>query len=488
MVAFRSETMVFNRPLDEDGFYALTVSRFIALGSGITIDGHTMTNGFQPLWVFLNAALYWLVDGDRMLGIRLTLLLHWALYVTTGLVLGLIAARILPRHFKGLSPRIAGLTTALVYLSAPKIWLFSFNGMETSLLLFMTALSVLTYMELSDKGYKGLVACGLVLGLLVLSRIDTAFFVVILSFTQLFRKAPPMQRFVRISMLGGIPLFVSMPWWIFNYANFHAFMPISGQALLASGISTDRIWLALGAIVEDLTPHIYISSAENSLTIAVRALAFSGLVYSVRHDLLGILRVVKCAEKEVISAFLIFILVLILWYPSNSVATYFYARYFVDISMISALVCTIALIRIWRLYTITLTPSIMALPMQIVVFVFIAFTGVLFKGHVMLTDQVPLVEKFVPPNDLVAAGQTGTLGFMRDHVVNLDGKVNPEALQHRGNMRAYLRMKKVYWIADVEGYIFKYIGEHPERVGWKRIATSGIVQLYQFREPASPVQ
>lgn len=202
MVAFRSETMVFNRPLDEDGFYALTVSRFIALGSGITIDGHTMTNGFQPLWVFLNAALYWLVDGDRMLGIRLTLLLHWALYVTTGLVLGLIAARILPRHFKGLSPRIAGLTTALVYLSAPKIWLFSFNGMETSLLLFMTALSVLTYMELSDKGYKGLVACGLVLGLLVLSRIDTAFFVVILSFTQLFRKAPPMQRFVRISMLG----------------------------------------------------------------------------------------------------------------------------------------------------------------------------------------------------------------------------------------------------------------------------------------------
>ena len=34
----------------EDGFYTLSVARQIAVGGGITIDGHTATNGFQPLW------------------------------------------------------------------------------------------------------------------------------------------------------------------------------------------------------------------------------------------------------------------------------------------------------------------------------------------------------------------------------------------------------------------------------------------------------
>ena len=56
----------------------------------------------------------------------------------------------------------------------------------------------------------------------------------------------------------------------------------------------------------------------------------------------------------------------------------------------------------------------------------------------MYAVQLPLVREGVPDGEVVAAGQSGTLGYFRDNVLNLDGKVNPEALQYRGRMREYL--------------------------------------------------
>src|SRR6188474_2715798 len=53
---------VFDDPLSDDGYYVLAIARRIALGQGVTYDGATLTNGFQPLWVFLCAPLFWLSD------------------------------------------------------------------------------------------------------------------------------------------------------------------------------------------------------------------------------------------------------------------------------------------------------------------------------------------------------------------------------------------------------------------------------------------
>ena len=52
----------------EDGFYALAVARHIGAGDGITADGISATNGFQPLWSFVTAPLYAVVRGDRIAG------------------------------------------------------------------------------------------------------------------------------------------------------------------------------------------------------------------------------------------------------------------------------------------------------------------------------------------------------------------------------------------------------------------------------------
>jgi hypothetical protein len=77
--AFRPGRWVVDRPVTEDAYYALSVSRNIAEGKGVTIDGSTPTNGFQPLFVFACVPLFALAGHDRILAIRLVLGLSWVL-------------------------------------------------------------------------------------------------------------------------------------------------------------------------------------------------------------------------------------------------------------------------------------------------------------------------------------------------------------------------------------------------------------------------
>jgi hypothetical protein len=77
--AFRPARWVVDNPITEDGYYALTVSRNIAEGNGMTIDGSTPTNGFQPLFVFACVPLFALAGQDRILAIRSVLGLSWVM-------------------------------------------------------------------------------------------------------------------------------------------------------------------------------------------------------------------------------------------------------------------------------------------------------------------------------------------------------------------------------------------------------------------------
>ncbi|OWY63176.1 hypothetical protein B7486_54525, partial [cyanobacterium TDX16] len=54
-LALRSAQRVADVPLVEDAWYALSAARNVAEGNGPTIDGEHLTNGFQPLFTFLEA-------------------------------------------------------------------------------------------------------------------------------------------------------------------------------------------------------------------------------------------------------------------------------------------------------------------------------------------------------------------------------------------------------------------------------------------------
>jgi hypothetical protein len=93
-------------------------------------------------------------------------------------------------------------------------------------------------------------------------------------------------------------------------------------------------------------------------------------------------------------------------------------------------------------------------------------------------DQVALVREHVPPGERVAAGQTGTLGFFRDRVVNLDGKVNRAALAWQARMWDYLAQEHVVWFCDWQDYAERYLGPDPAAHGWRLIATRADFRLY----------
>src|SRR5215211_8394940 len=96
-IAARPPNAFFNEPLLDDGYYVLTIARRIGLGQGVTYDGTSLSNGFQPLWVFLCAPLFWLTEGERVSGIRYVLGLHWLLYALEALMAAMLYARIIER-------------------------------------------------------------------------------------------------------------------------------------------------------------------------------------------------------------------------------------------------------------------------------------------------------------------------------------------------------------------------------------------------------
>src|SRR5258705_10051860 len=101
-LALRPASSVFLIPLSEDGYYAMAVARNIATGRGITIDGVTATNGFQPLFTLIQAAMFWLSGGDDRIAIRLILALHWLCQIGAALTVGTIAGDAVPGGRPGL--------------------------------------------------------------------------------------------------------------------------------------------------------------------------------------------------------------------------------------------------------------------------------------------------------------------------------------------------------------------------------------------------
>jgi hypothetical protein len=62
----------------------------------------------------------------------------------------------------------------------------------------------------------------------------------------------------------------------------------------------------------------------------------------------------------------------------------------------------------------------------------------------------------VDENELVGAGQSGTLGYFHDNTINLDGKVNPEALKAKKEDKffEYIVDKKIDYLLDWAGIVF----------------------------------
>jgi hypothetical protein len=193
---------------------------------------------------------------------------------------------------------------------------------------------------------------------------------------------------------------------------------------------------------------------------------------------------------EFAACFVIAYVALLAYYTFLFTAYWFYYRYFAPLALLSFVIVPLVLARVafagWGRAVAAVAATVTA---QIVVLVIFAWQGQGLGGNTVYHDQVALARAHVPANEAVAAGQSGTLGFFRDNVINTDGKVNRDAIAYQHHMWDYLREHNVKWFVDWPFYVNRYLGVKLDPVtelplpagnGWTLRATQNYFYLYEY--------
>ena len=166
------ETLAFL--LYDDAYYYFGVARNLAAGAGSTFDGINPTNGYHPLWCWILVPIFWLIpQGEPGLALRVAAA-TWFLFAAAAPLLvwkllrpSLGAGAVLAAALFGMHPFIGN------GLARP-------NGLETPIY----AVAILTFLlafertlSRSDQlpGVGSFAKLGLLLGVVVLARLDAGF-------------------------------------------------------------------------------------------------------------------------------------------------------------------------------------------------------------------------------------------------------------------------------------------------------------------------
>ncbi len=171
----------------DDAYYYFKVAQNISEGHGSTFDGINPTNGYHPLWLWINIPIFALARFDLILPLRILLLVSSGLSVATAILLH----RLLGKVF---SPAIGAI--AAIY------WAFSMDiltrvyqqGLETGIAAFFIALFAYKLFEF-EKSWRSqpvtprqLAALGVIAVLVIFSRLDLVFLAGMAGIWIVFRK------------------------------------------------------------------------------------------------------------------------------------------------------------------------------------------------------------------------------------------------------------------------------------------------------------
>ncbi|MBT8492717.1 MAG: hypothetical protein KJO07_06625 [Deltaproteobacteria bacterium] len=461
---FRSDALVAQKPMTEDGHYVLTVARSLAAGDGFSVEG-TPTTGVQPMFTVLVAPAFWLTD-DPYVSLRVVILLQLLLWGAAAITLGSIAARASP-HAGVEQERHLRWVASFLFLSSTYLWMQCFNGLETGLYLFVLAATWRVSLASMGAWPKALTT-GVFLGFCVLARVDAV--LIVGPAALLLAKGAPRMRLAQAASTCAMAALVSSPWWLYVYATGDGLMPSSGLAQLDISPTLGRVWLASSALFQAMVPHVYTSHYATDWMQLIRLGLGLLLIWSFFSRRNSHERPAGFGSAVALGAAL-----LALWYAATSMAIHFYPRYLAPLALVGVMMLVFVL-GPWLARRRLIVLVVIAAPCLGAVV--ISHTGK-FSGNPRYSEQLPLVEAYVPPGDWVGAGQSGTLGYFRNKVLNLDGKVNAEALDHRGSVDGYLRTQGVRWFCDDAAYTERLLGPDPPAQGWEVVAARGRFTLYR---------
>ena len=440
----------------EDGYLMLTVARNLAMGLGLSVsEGTIPTNGVQPLATLLYAVPYVLTDGDKVTTLYPLHVLWAAIAVAGAVALRAFAGRVLGPL--GLAPVWAWMAVAL-WFCGPLPAQHTMNALETGLYTLLILLACLQFMRVVGRGAQvgtgDLVLMAGLLGLVFLGRNDGIFLVVSLSVVWLVHALVtlgmrPAELARKLALPAVVCAAVVAPWLIHNQLLFGSIVPISGTAQSLAVEFGRNAALVPAVLFENMftmlpIPNRFETMPPVMIVVGLAVLAVLGRFVWRAWKVGG-------AVRLVVLGYLLHGIAISTYYGLFFGAPWFMPRYTAAVSPL----LVIALVAVgWEV--VQLVARQRAVPIMGVLGIasLVLSLGLLSRalpsgqGHFHV---VRWVEENVSTDTWVGAVQTGTLGYWHDRTINLDGKVNPEALQARrdlGHVLFYVRDSEIDYLAD----------------------------------------
>ncbi len=464
--------------ISEDGYLMLTVARNVALGRSLTIaEGTIRTNGVQPLVTFAWAGVHRLCGNERLAALRAIVIVQFVVALLTALFVALLARD----AFRDRPWRNAGaLLAASLWFASPLTLRHTSNGLETGP--YVCAIAAILLIDLRWLARSGIRAAvlGVLLGVLFLVRNDAVFFIFAFLFAEVRGigradpddgRQPVTRRLAHAAITAVASLAVASPWLIYNARVFGDIVPVSGRAQnLNAGIGDSLValprvlaeyaWMAtpLPAKLDGDCWWALITTVAlvGAVAVTIRRCRRAGLTL---HRWMALLLV----HSGLLGAY----------YGLFFGAAYFLSRYLFPLSLITVLLPCIWVMpdtRPAHQRSGTRVGLLVATASALTLLVTIAAGRLYSRSAVHPHSQVvQWVSEHLTPDAWVGAPQSGTLGYFHDRTINLDGKVNPQALNARHDNRLFHYIvddTPIEYLADWYG-LARWV-DHPETVHEER--------------------
>lgn len=452
----------------EDGFLMSTVARNLALGHGLsTADGAIPTNGIQPLFTFVQSLAFLLVGGDKRTGVLLILLVEIALALCGAWLIYRLTVRLLSGRVE--REALARMAASLWFVS-PVVVCHSMNCLETGLytVLVLATLHVWyagrPHAPRTKTGLSS-VYVGLLSGLAFWARNDAVYLLAAIVVWHLilgFRKRKgdlAVRLREALVMVSGASV-LAMPWLVYNLKGFGHIVPISVLSQTLTRGFADNLVEVPSKLFEFMTFLAPIPTALETKTAVVIITTIATMAFFV--SAIVIARRSGGGVSAFIHAGLAYAVFLTVNYGLYFGAPYFVSRYLFPLSPFMAVLAVVMGVSVLRM-----APRVVyaALLVSVVVLATALNLRLYVKGSEHQYFQVvDWVSENVAEESWVGAPQSGTVGFFHDRTVNLDGKVNPEALQAklRGKLPEYVATR----VFDDTGRRIDYIADWHQVSVW----------------------
>ncbi len=455
--------------MPDDTYLFLDIARSIADGDG-PLYGRDFTNGFQPLFAFLLAPIFWFSAGGDT-PVHATLVMLTVFDTLSVLALAWLAIRLCNGSW------YPAVIVAAAWACNHNVLRNTLNGMETAVALLWLVVAIATHRalfqerEVTWSGPRALLA-GASVGLAMLTRVDSILLVPAFGAFVLWRV---WRRQLRIAMpwrtavvwgLGVVVLFA--PWLVYSYAYTGDVYPVSGRAVR---FQADAHYVMFPQNVSTTWIHLRRAGGEIFRGNFVLLTVLAGILAAMSATRAGRRNVF--AAMRPLSALWIHALLVFSAYAIYIHGTWFFHRYLYPVMLPITLGTAVA----FHVWIREMRPSRQTLAT-------LAVSTVLILGSTMTNEFATVTEtgrdgnfgyraiglwvrdRF-PAGTVIGAKQSGAMGYYADEctVLNLDGVVNRsafEALQD-GRMLTYLGKQRIdYYVLWSWGAEFlRFFSEKP---------------------------